>query len=194
MIRDWYDLHSEDRMMHAGAFNWTFTLGTGLMDPLTVGATALVPKAGTGPEQLADLIAISKATIFAGVPGIYRHILKSPKNLCFPDLRHGLSAGEKLSSSIHDAWRNRTGREIYEAFGMSECSTFISATPHLPSAGASLGRPQTGRRIAILAEDGPAPLNEAGVIAVHRTDPGLMIGYYGAPEATRATGCKVNGS
>ncbi|CUH82240.1 Long-chain-fatty-acid--CoA ligase [Tritonibacter multivorans] len=186
MIRDWYDLRPDDRMMHAGAFNWTFTLGTGLMDPLTVGATALVPKAGTQPGDLARLLDRSEATIFAGVPGIYRHILKQEAALAFPRLRHCLSAGEKLSPALHAAWRDRTGREIYEAFGMSECSTFISAAPHLPSAGSSLGQPQTGRRVAILGDDGPAPLNDPGVIAVHRTDPGLMIGYFGAPEATRA--------
>lgn len=186
MIRDWYDLHSNDRLLHAGAFNWTFTLGTGLMDPLTVGATALVPKACTQPSDLASLLRSSDATIFAAVPGIYRHILKDDGALSFPDLRHGLSAGEKLSPAIHMAWRDRTGSAIYEAFGMSECSTFISAAPHLPSAHGSLGQPQTGRRVAILGEDGPAPLNQPGVIAVHRTDPGLMIGYHGAPEATRA--------
>lgn len=184
MIRDWYDLRPNDRMLHAGAFNWTFTLGTGLMDPLTVGATALIPKAGTQPGDLAALLRSSEASIFAGVPGIYRHILKQDGALEFPNLRQGLSAGEKLSPAIHAQWRARTGREIYEAFGMSECSTFISAAPHLPSADGSLGQPQSGRRVAILGNDGPAPLNEPGVIAVHRSDPGLMLGYYGAPEVT----------
>jgi hypothetical protein len=39
----WYGLTPEDRLLHAGAFNWTFTLGTGLLDPWAIGATALIP-------------------------------------------------------------------------------------------------------------------------------------------------------
>jgi len=35
MWRDWYDLRADDRMMHAGAFNWTYTMGAGLIDPWT---------------------------------------------------------------------------------------------------------------------------------------------------------------
>ena len=42
MFDGWYGLKASDRLLHAGAFNWTFTLGTGLMDPWTAGATALV--------------------------------------------------------------------------------------------------------------------------------------------------------
>ena len=51
MVRGWYDLKPEDRVMHAGAFNWTYTLGTGLMDPWTAGATALIPAAGRSEER-----------------------------------------------------------------------------------------------------------------------------------------------
>ena len=38
----WYGLTAEDRVLHAGAFNWAYTLGAGLMDPWAAGATALV--------------------------------------------------------------------------------------------------------------------------------------------------------
>jgi acyl-coenzyme A synthetase/AMP-(fatty) acid ligase len=43
MMHGWYGLTPEDRLLHAGAFNWTFTLGTGLLDPWAMGATALIP-------------------------------------------------------------------------------------------------------------------------------------------------------
>ena len=46
MYRGWYGMGPDDRLMHAGAFNWTYTLGTGLMDPWTLGATALIPADG----------------------------------------------------------------------------------------------------------------------------------------------------
>ncbi|MBN9886425.1 class I adenylate-forming enzyme family protein [Salipiger abyssi] len=186
MMDGWYGLTPSDRLLHAGAFNWTYTLGTGLMDPWTMGATALIPAAGTDPAQLALLLKRNDATVFAAAPGVYRQILKYPLPP-MPKLRHGLAAGEKLSAPIREAWTEVTGTAIYEAYGMSECSTFISASPAHPAAPGALGRPQTGRRIALLGEDHkPVPRGMPGMIAVHRTDPGLMLGYVGAPEETAA--------
>ncbi|MEQ6247981.1 class I adenylate-forming enzyme family protein [Sulfitobacter sp. HNIBRBA3233] len=184
MIDGWYGLDGSDRLMHAGAFNWTYTLGTGLMDPWTAGATALIPAAGTAPGALPGLIADQQATIFAAAPGVYRQILKSADHPAMPHLRHGLSAGEKLPNATRAAWEAATATPIYEAYGMSECSTFISACPDRPADPATLGRPQTGRRIAILGPDGPVPRGAEGTIAVHRSDPGLMLEYLGAPEET----------
>ena len=47
------------------------------------------------------------------------------------------------------------------------------------------GKPQPGRRVAILpVEDGtdPLPAGHEGLIAVHRGDPGLMLGYWNRPD------------
>ena len=63
MMQGWYGLGQSDRLLHAGAFNWTYTLGTGLMDPWTAGATALIPQAGMDPTQLPLLIKRHDATI-----------------------------------------------------------------------------------------------------------------------------------
>ncbi|GHF52966.1 long-chain-fatty-acid--CoA ligase [Seohaeicola zhoushanensis] len=186
MFDGWYGLTANDRLLHAGAFNWTYTLGTGLMDPWTAGATALIPEPGTDPARLPALLKRSHATIFAAAPGVYRKILKRDGKLDLPDLRHGLTAGEKLSRELHEAWEAATGKGLYEAFGMSECSTFISSSPAHPARGDALGQPQKGRRVAILGTDGPVPQGEEGTIAVHRSDPGLMLGYLNAPEETAA--------
>lgn len=69
---------------------------------------------------------------------------------------------------------------------MSECSTFISSSPAHPARGEALGQPQVGRRIAILGLDGPVPQGQPGTIAVHRGDPGLMLGYLNAPDEAAA--------
>ena len=180
MIKDWYDLGSSDRMLHAGAFNWTYTLGTGLLDPWSVGATSLIPAAGTEISDIAALIAEHKATIFAAAPGVYRKILAAPKLPDMAHLRHGLSAGEKLAESIIEAWTTRTKTSIYEAFGMSECSTFVSGSPNAPAKRGTLGRPQDGRTLAILEPTDKTVVahGEIGLIAIDEKDDGLMLGYY----------------
>ena len=186
MVDGWYGLRREDRLLHAGAFNWTYTLGTGVMDPWTIGATALIPEPGLAPEDLPDLLRQHQATIFAAAPGVYRKMLQGGASMDLPALRHGLAAGEKLSGAIRQSWEAKTGTAIYEAYGMSECSTFISGSPDHPALDGALGQPQQGRRIAILGADGPVPRGEEGVIAVHKSDPGLMLEYLGAPEETKA--------
>lgn len=185
MVDGWYGLTEQDRLLHAGAFNWTYTLGTGLMDPWAAGATALIPAPGTPPEELPALLKRHRATIFAAAPGVYRKFLRGGP-LDLPDLRHGLCAGEKLSRHLHEDWDAATGCGLYEAFGMSECSTFISSSPSHPAQDGALGQPQPGRKVAILGTDGPVQMGEEGTIAIHRSDPGLMLGYLNAPEETAA--------
>lgn len=186
MFRNWYGLTESDVVLHAGAFNWTYTLGTGLMDPWTVGATALIPAPDTHPEALGALLQAHDATIFAAAPGVYRQMLNRATLPDLPDLRHGLSAGEKLPSATLSAWRQATGTPIHEAYGLSECSTFVSASPDAPCDPAALGRAQPGRRVAIVGNDGPVARGTPGVIAIHRDDPGLMLGYLSHPEETEA--------
>jgi acyl-coenzyme A synthetase/AMP-(fatty) acid ligase len=179
----WYGLTESDRLLHAGAFNWTYTLGTGLLDPWTRGATALIPGKGVTPDHLGLLMQQHDASIFAAAPGIYRRLLRT-KLPPFTTLRHGLSAGEKLPEGTRAAWEAATGTPVYEAFGMSECSTFVSGSPNRPAPPGTLGYPQDGRRVVVLGNDGPVGFDAAGILGVSKREPGLMLGYWDAEEET----------
>ncbi|WP_420858891.1 class I adenylate-forming enzyme family protein [Marivivens marinus] len=181
----WYGLRDTDRLLHAGAFNWTYTLGTGLMDPWAIGATALIPAPGTEARALPLLLKRHDATIFAAAPGVYRQLLRGDIP-AMPRLRHGLSAGEKLPEETRARWQAATGTEVHEAYGMSECSTFISGSPDHPAPAGTLGRIQPGRHVCLWADGSAAAPGTPGVIAVHRDDPGLMLGYLDRPEETAA--------
>ena len=98
MYQDWYGITANDVVLHAGAFNWTYTLGVGLIDPWANGATAVLYNGPPDPAVWPELIARFGVTIFATVPSLYRRILKYGS---FPrhgltTLRHGLTAGEAL--------------------------------------------------------------------------------------------------
>ncbi|HET6388043.1 class I adenylate-forming enzyme family protein [Hyphomicrobium sp.] len=187
MYQGWYGINADDRMLHAGAFNWTFTLGVGLTDPWANGATAVVCTGEKSPELWPRLIAATGATLFAAVPGVYRQILKyaRPEPGSLGKLRHGLMAGETPPPGLVEEWTKAAGLPLYEALGMSEISTYISTGPGVPYRPGTVGKPQAGRRIAIIPADGgtePLPPGTEGLIAVHRSDPGLMIGYWNRPE------------
>ena len=192
MYRGWYGLTDQDIMLHSGAFNWTYTLGTGLSDPWAVGATTILY---TGEKDIAVwpcLVRRFGATIMASVPTLYRQLLKycNPEARDLEPLRHVLCAGEVLSTTLHDNWVRQTGLNVYEALGMSEISTYISSSPEFPARKGSPGRAQPGRSVAILPVDDtvttPLPAGEEGLIAVHRSDPGLMLKYWKRPQEDAA--------
>lgn len=188
MYQGWYGgLGPEDVVLHAGAFNWTYTLGVGLTDPWANGATAVLYNGPRDVNVWPRLIERFRATLFATVPGLYRQILKYGEldRYDLSSLRHGLTAGEVLSPSVLHAWRERTGKELYEALGMSECSTYISSSPSVPVRIGSPGKPQAERCVVALPMDGgeqPLGAGEVGLLAVHRRDPGLMLGYWQRPD------------
>ncbi|SHM93740.1 class I adenylate-forming enzyme family protein [Roseibium suaedae] len=191
MYLGWYGISSADRLLHAGAFNWTYTLGVGLMDPWANGAVSIVYDGPRDPEVWPDLIEASGATLFAAVPSLYRRILKYGKvgRESFPALRHGLTAGEALPAELYLAWKEVTGRELYEALGMSEISTYVSSGPGVAPRPGSPGKPQAGRKVAVLSETQTngavlAPQGEAGLLAIHESEPGLMLGYWQRPQDT----------
>lgn len=186
MYEGWYGICPDDVVLHAGAFNWTYTLGVGLTDPWANGATAVLYN---GPRDVAvwpALIESHRATLFATVPSLYRRILKYCRleEYDLSSLRHGLSAGEALPQSLRRSWSAATGKPLYEALGMSECSTYISCSPSVPIKPGSPGRPQPGRCVTVLpieGGDGEVSPGETGLLAVHRSDPGLMLGYWNRP-------------
>ncbi len=192
MYAHWLGLGADDVMLHAGAFNWTYTLGVGLSDPWACGACAVVYDGPRDPTVWPRLIDRYGATIFAAVPGVYRQWLHDwrPGPGALASLRHGVVAGEALAPALWQAWREATGVPLYEALGMSEISTFVSSGPTTPTRPGSPGRVQPGRRVTVLPVDGgteSVPTGEVGVLAVDRDEPGLMLGYWRRPEEEAAS-------
>lgn len=178
----------QDRIMHSGKFNWTYVLGTGLMDPLYLGKTVIVHEGKNDAQKWLDLIQKHGATIFIGVPTIYRQILQktTATGAQLPSMRHFMSAGEHLSDEVLSQWRARFGLEIYEAVGMSEFSYYLSQSIFRPIRAGSAGFPQPGHNIELLNPETLAPVatGEEGMICVPENDPGLFLRYWNLDEET----------
>jgi len=183
-----YSEQAQDRIMHSGKFNWTYVLGTGLMDPLYLGKTVIVHEGKNDAQKWLDLIQKHQATIFIGVPTIYRQILQKTTTAKeqLPSMRHYMSAGEHLSDEVLTQWRARFGLDIYEAVGMSEFSYYLSQSKYRPIRAGSAGFPQPGHQIELLNPDTREPVatGEEGMICVTDTDPGLFLRYWNLDEET----------
>ena len=183
-----YSDSGNDRIMHSGKFNWTYVLGSGLMDPLYLGKTVIVHEGKNDASTWLNLIQKHQATIFIGVPTIYRQILQktSATQAEILSLRHYMSAGEHLSDEVLSQWRERFGLDIYEAVGMSEFSYYLSQSKFRPIRPGSAGFPQPGHNIKLLKPDtlDEAKTGDEGMISVPMSDPGLFLKYWNLPDET----------
>jgi len=185
----WFSFKGHERIMHSGKFNWTYVLGSALMDPLYYGHTVIAYEGKNDAKLWVELIQRHQCTIFIGVPTIYRQIVQktdySIKDC--PSLRHCMSAGEHLSSEMVAAWQDRFEQNIYEAIGMSECSYYISHSLHQPIRPGSAGFVQPGHKVKILNLETleEVGVEEEGMICIDENDPGLFLEYWQLEEQTR---------
>lgn len=188
--RYWFDFSADgnDRVLHSGKYNWTYVLGTGLMDPLYRGVTTIVHEGPTDAATWPRLIAHHAATIFIGVPTLYRQIIQKTDfgAADVPSLRHCMCAGEALSGEVLAAWQQRFGQAIYEGLGMTECSYYISQPRGIPIRPGSAGFPQPGHSVALLDPRTlrPVDVGTEGMLCIARGDPGLLLRYWNQPEET----------
>jgi acetyl-CoA synthetase len=188
--RYWFDFDESatDRIMHSGKFNWTYVLGSALMDPLYRGKTVIAHEGRNDASTWPRLIAKHAATIFIGVPTVYRQVLQKTAftRRDVPTLRHCMSAGEHLSDEVFALWKERFGLDIFEAVGMSEFSYYLSQSRLRPIRPGSAGFPQPGHDVKLLDPETlvEAPQGEEGMICVPDSDPGLFLRYWNLEEET----------
>lgn len=185
----WFNFKGHERIMHSGKFNWTYVLGSALMDPLYHGHTVVAFEGKNDPNLWIELIQRHQCTIFIGVPTIYRQIIQKTDFTIkdAPSLRHCMSAGEHLSSEMVIAWQERFKQDIYEAIGMSEFSYYISHSIYRPIRPGSAGFVQPGHQVEILNPQTLEPVGteEEGMICISMDDPGLFLEYWQLEEETR---------
>ncbi len=184
----WFDFKENDRIMHSGKFNWTYVLGSALMDPLYRGHTVIAHEGANDAKSWVELIKKHECTIFIGVPTIYRQILQKTDftiDDC-PSLRHCMSAGEHLSSEMVTLWQDRFKQNIYEAIGMSEFSYYISHSKFRAIRPGSAGFVQPGHNVKLLNPDTLEEVGaeEEGMICIGEDDPGLFLEYWNLEEDT----------
>ena len=103
-------------------------------------------------------------------------------------LRSVGSGGESLGGELMDWGRDVLGVQINEFYGQTECNLVLGNGSGLPPVRPGwTGTAIPGHRVEIVDEQGLVlPPGIQGVIAVHRPDPVMFLGYWQNPEATAA--------
>jgi long-chain acyl-CoA synthetase len=106
--------------------------------------------------------------------------------LNFSKLKLTVSGGMALTKAAFDEWRNVTGCDVAEGYGMTETSPVVSFNPSDNIKQGSIGMPVPNTNCKVIDDDGnDLPLGEAGELCVK--GPQVMKGYWQRPEATAET-------
>ena len=175
-----------DKVFNTSKLFFAYALENGLLGPLALGATAILHPDWAEVDRMQVLVARHRPTAVFSVPTFYRRLLALPEERLAPfrDVRHYVSAGERLPASVLEGWRKATGREILSAYGMSETFCVAMATPPGGAGAQKSGKPLNGVDVRLLTEDGrETGMDEPGVLWIRH--PALSSGYANRPEATR---------
>ncbi|MDO5117634.1 MAG: AMP-binding protein [Eggerthellaceae bacterium] len=145
------------------------------------------------PTKLLQKMQDYKLTTFCAPPTMYRFMLQ--EDVAAYDLssiQNFATAGEPLNAEVTIKWEKLTGRKIREGFGQTEGPVLVATYPWIEPKPGSMGKPSPLLNIKLLDDDGyEVEDGEEGAICItglkEAYPPGLFVGYYGMPEATKET-------
>jgi long-chain acyl-CoA synthetase len=123
-------------------------------------------------------------TFITGVNTLYNALLNAPDfaQLDFTHLKLGAAGGMALHPSVAQKWRDTTGRQLVEGYGLTETSPVVACNPyHEPRVG-TVGLPLPSTEIDIRLEGTEAASDGSGEICVR--GPQVMRGYWNRPDET----------
>ena len=126
-------------------------------------------------------------TVTTGVNTLFNGLLNTPgfESLDFSHLKFVLAGGAAVHSTVAARWQAVTRRPIFQGYGLTETSPFVTCNPLDGEFSTSIGLPLPSTEIAILDEQGyELPPGVEGEICVK--GPQVMAGYWQMPGETAA--------
>ena len=166
-----------------------FALTVNCLFMLNLGAKSILI---TNPRDMKGFVKELKKhrfSIITGVNTLYNGLLNNPdfKDVDFSGLKIAVAGGMALQTAVAEHWKQVTGTEILEGYGLSETSPILSCNPVLGEVRiGTIGIPVPSTEIAILDNNGQflGP-EEPGEICAR--GPQVMNGYWERPEETAKT-------
>ncbi len=183
-------LGPEDRVYGLLPMSHAVGLSVVLLGSLLSGATLyLVSRFDSVAARMA--LEKERITVMLGVPSTFTQLLQYAKmrkleSLKFPALRIIASSGAPLHPSVKADVEKVFGLPLHNGYGITECSPNIAqADIDEIRNDTSVGKVFPGVEVKLIGSDGqPVPEGEIGELRVR--GPGVMKGYYRAPDETAA--------
>ncbi len=178
-------LTERDRVLQNGSLTFDVSIKE-IFVPLLCGAAVVVPPAGWHQEsaRLASILDTYQVSHVFIVPSMLHFFLETGAALELKQLKSVHSIGERLTTSLRDAFYKTIDAELYNWYGPTE--TTVSVLAHLchpNDAAVVLGQPVYNSRLCVLDERmQPVEAGELGGLYVGGAC--LAAGYLNRPELT----------
>lgn len=163
---------------------YSFTLNCGIMLE-TGNHSILIPNPRDIPGFVKELKK-HRFTSFLGLNTLFVALCNNEefKELDFSGLKVTASGGMALTSDTARLWKNVTGCDISEGYGLTETSPVVSINPSSAIQLGTIGLPVPSTLVKTIDDDGnDTPVGEPGELCVK--GPQVMKGYWQRPEETR---------
>ncbi len=153
--------------------------------PFAGNLSVLIPN----PRDLDSVVSTfvkHEISCFVGINTLYLALLEHPKfrSLDFSHLRFCGAGGMALSTSIARRWEHLTGCQIFEGYGLTECSPVVAINLPGRVRMGTVGELVPETEIMVVDDSGKAVKNVRRGEAYIR-GPQVMLGYWQQEEATR---------
>jgi benzoate-CoA ligase len=146
---------------------FAYSLGNAMFASLQKGATTVLLDAWPTPDTVAEIVEAHRPTLVFSVPTLYRNMLERGvvKAPAFKQVRHYVSAGERLPEELWRRWKEATGVAILDGMGTSETIyMMLTNRPDATKPGSS-GQPAPGVECKLADAFGaPVPAGEPGIL------------------------------
>lgn len=181
------DLHPEDHYWNSGDPGWVTGMVYNFFAPLLIGVAAHIFEGSFHPLRWVEFMEKMNITVWYSTPTAFRLLryYQIPlTKLKLPKLRHIVSAGEPLNSSLVDWTVESLGIPIHDSWYMTENGhQLINNYRCLPIKKGSMGKPLPGIVASILDYEGnELPPGGIGRLVVKTPWPGLMKTVWNNPE------------
>ena len=143
----------------------------------------------TDPRDIAGLIALlkqGKFTAITGVNTLFNALINAPEfaSVDFSRVKVVVGGGAAIQQAVATRWRELTGTNIIEGYGLTETSPVVCVNPlSIDSYTGMLGLPLPSTDVEICDEQGAeVATGEVGEICVK--GPQVMQGYWNRPDET----------
>lgn len=162
-----------------------FAFTVNLLGFFEVGARNILIPSPRPPSNLKRAFENYPITWMTGVNTLFSALLKERWFLEYPPdhLRASAAGGMALHTAVAQQWREVTGTEIVEGYGLTEASPVLSFNPLSGEIrDGTIGIPVPSTEMRIVDENGePVPPGTSGEIVAR--GPQIMEGYWQRPEA-----------
>jgi long-chain acyl-CoA synthetase len=163
-----------------------FALTTNCLVFTYVGGQNLLITNPRDMKAFVEELARVKFTFITGVNTLYNGLMNTPgfDKLDFSSLKIALAGGMALQGAVSERWRQLTGRDICQGWGLTETSPVATANrPDETRYTGSIGYPLPSTELSIRDDDGnELGIGQVGEICVR--GPQVMRGYWNRPEET----------